>query len=548
MKYYYKNKDGEVFTNTGTNPNPVKYGVKYDFYPINRTSFIPNSNENVIAIKDGTDPSWSAAWQSLPQPQNYGKYRPTFLCCFKKQNVDSELQQSINWEDSTVGPKTGYYPTLSPNQDFHCFKHINFYSGKSDFFNKINLDNCSVYEWNAPETDLANYSTTGSEISNSTLSTKNKTTTMKQLASNSTWFWNQSVPETGGGQNSDGDYRYKIIDISPTKKDYKFETEIVKLEDKFSAIKIPTANLAEYSKLKISFMTTQNVSLTSLSTFNDIENYVNNGANYKTTSSENPYYGIWFFEDEDKIPHNEDNPSYYYCKSTLELSTTDNKFHNTGMIPEPFENNAVRKLIKYDSMSSFTYTKDDLENARYLYITDFNVAEEYNDQTKQIDYSAPDHKIASTTYYSQWPTIKQGTYLSSYFDTYPSLKEFMKTAVMLTGYGGSNGTNFWFYNYQSITGAGTTTGYSWCTGGDCSKTECELPTQFYPTTDYGNNYVRSVATLENCQYEIDLSENEGKSALYILYPTMTTLENESVNNYEPIYSKFQMFIEGIKTN
>lgn len=547
MNYYYKNKEGKVFTNTGSNPTPVKWGVKYDCYQIKRTTFNSTCG-NAIAIKDGTDPGWSAAWENLDPPRHYGKYRPAFICCFKEPTMDVDLIETSKWNDSNLGPRTGYYPSYKANQNFHCFEQINFYYGKEDLFNKINLDNCSVYEWNAPVTDLANYSTTGSTISNSALSTKNKTTTMKSLGSN-TWFWNESVPETGSGQNGDWDSRYKIIDISPTKKDYKFETEIVTLEDKFSAIKIPTANLAEYSKLKISFMTTQNVSVTSYSTFNNIENYINNIANYKTTSSENPYYGIWFFEDENKIPHNENNPSYYYCKSTLKKSTTDSLFHNTDMIPEPFENNDVRKLIKYDSMPCYIYTREDFENGKNLYIMDVNYAEEYNDQTGEIDFASPDKPIPSAKWKGEdwWPEIKQRTYLSSYFEKYPKLKEFMKTAKMLTGYGGSNGISTWFYNHQDITGAGSNTGYSWTWGGGPSKTEVtEFPTYFYPVSDYSNNYVRSVATLENCHYEIDLSENDGKSAVYILYPMMTTLQNESISNYEPIYSKFQMFIQGIK--
>lgn len=546
MNYYYKNKEGKVFTNTGSNPTPVKWGVKYDCYPhIDRTTFNSTCG-NAIAIKDGTDPNWSAAW--VREGKDYGKYRPTFICCFKEPTMDVDLIETSNWNDSNLGPRTGYYPSYKANQNFHCFEQINFYYGKEDLFNQINLDNCSVYEWNAPVTDLADYSTTGSTISNSTLSTKTKSNNM--YLNNSVWYWNQPAPEQGAEGLGDGDTRYKIIKFDPKNNDYKFNTQIVKLEDgKFSGIKILMSDLSDYTKLKVSFKTTQNVCVTSYNTYNDIENYINNGSNYRNTSAENPYYGVWFFSNEDKVPQSNNVQNYYYCKSTLKTKKVDDStiVNNDRMISDPLVNNEIRSFIKYNSMPCYIYTREDFENGKNLYITEVNFAEEYNDQTSAIEFSTSTNKIATTTYYSKWPDIKQGTYLSSYFEKYPSLKEFMKTAIMLTGYGGSNGISTWFYNHQDLTGAGSNTGYSWTWGGGPSKTEVtEYPTYFYPVTDYSNNYVRSVATLENCHYEIDLSENDGKSAVYILYPMMTTLQNESTSNYEPIYSKFQMFIEGIK--
>jgi len=544
MNYYYKNKEGKVFTNTGSNPTPVKWGVKYDCYPIDRTTFNSTCG-NVVAVKDGTDPNWSAAWAD--EGKNYGKYRPAFICCFKEPTQQIEMVESNTWEDTNLGAKTGYYPRYKANQNFHCFEQINFYYGKEDLFNQINLDNCSVYEWNAPVTDLADYSTTGSTISNSTLSTKTKSNNM--YLNNSVWFWNQPAPEQGSEGLGDGDSRYKIIKFDPIKNDYKFNTQIVKLEDgKFSGIKILMSDLSDYTKLKVSLKTTQNVCVTSYNTYNDIENYINNGSNYRNTSAENPYYGVWFFSNEDKVPQSNNVQNYYYCKSTLKTKKVDDStiVNNYGMISDPLVNNEIRTLIKHDSMPCHIYTREDFENGKNLYVMDVNYAEEYNDKTGKIEFSKSDHIIPSAKWKGEdwWPDIKQGTYLSSYFEKYPKLKEFMKTAIMLTGYGGSNGVGSWFYNHQYIS---TDNSYSWSWGNNYTRNEVtEYPTYFYPVTDYSNNYVRSVATLENCHYEIDLSENDGNSAVYILYPMMTTLQNESTNNYEPIYSKFQMFIEGIK--
>lgn len=545
MNYYYKNKEGKVFTNTGSNPTPVKWGVKYDCYPIDRTTFNSTCG-NVVAIKDGTDPNWSAAWQGLPEPKNYGKYRPSFICCFKEPTQTIDMVETSTWNDSNCGAKTGYYPTFKANQDFHCFEQVNFYYGKEDVFNNINLENCSVYEWNAPKSDLENYSTTGSTITN-TISTKTLDSTLYCFSANNTvLYFNQDVPDAGVGAIGDGDYRYKIIKCEPVKHDYNLPTEIVSLERGLSAVKIKMTDLADFTKLKVSLKTTQNVSVTALSVYEETVSYINNGGNYKTTTADPPYYGLWFFSNENKLPQKDTVTGQYYVKSTLKAEKIDSTIYytNTGMIPEELTTNNIRTFIKHDSMPCHIYTREDFENGKNLYIMDVNFAEEYNDVTHEIDFSTSDNKIPDTKYKRDWPEIKQGTYLSSYFEKYPSLKEFMKTAVLLTGYGGSNGVGSWFYNHQYIS---TDNSYSWSWGSNYTRDEVtEYPIYFYPTTDYSNNYVRSVATLENCHYNIDLSENDGNTALYILYPMMTTLYNPTANVYEPIYSKFQMFIEGIK--